>query len=342
MRQRRLESFKLLWDSNYWDPSARMPRRAAAIATCDEYQRKHSYLYVFRHACAPEFHDFMKHMLEHPCRTQHQEGQAIADICLCNVVRRQDSSLSLVQHVLDHGASPNRYQETGYTKDEPVSLAIRHGRLDTFQLLLSSGASIHGKRFGLGRDRILQIPIFAAATHMASHGPLLVLKCLDEGARINHTARIIDRSKPSLGTGSHRGALVPLPIYAYLAAITDWEPHPAAPKLGPIGGVKLWLDHGVTVAQNGIPIFDDDIQPRMGRRRLPILSLVCFVLLQRGIRRLRKDDFFEFIRFLAGLGSSHEQVLELRNMYHDIYLREGSIVRERWSAILLLLGCDEP
>ncbi|KAJ1333135.1 F-box-like domain-containing protein [Microdochium nivale] len=341
VRQRRLESFKLLWDSNYWNPWARLPKQYGGPESWYEGFEKVSYMFFFKQACAPGSYDFMKHMLEHPCTSQHYHGQAIADIYLRNVVQRQDCPLSLVQHVLDHGASPNRHQATGEKRDEPVSLAISHGRLDIMQLLLSSGASIHGKRFGQGRDRILHIPIFAAATRMASHGSQLVLKCLDEGSMVNHTAQIINKGTPRLGTNTRHGAPVPLPIYAYLAAITDWDPHPVAPKIGPIDGVRFWLDHGVTVADNGIPIFDDDI-PRMGHHKLPILSLVCFVLLQRGIRGLRNDNYFYFIKFLASLGSTHEQVLKLSKMYHDNYLRESSIVRERWSEVLLLLGCDKP
>lgn len=161
---------------------------------------------------------------------------------------------------------------------------------------------------------------------MATHGPGLVLECLKEGAMANHAARIIDTGRPRLHDRIRRGALVPLPIYAYLAAITDWELRQAAPKIGPIDGVKFWLEHGVTVAENGIPIFDNDISPCLVPGDFPVLSLVYFVLPRRGIRGLRKDSFFEFIKFLAGFGSPPEQILELRDMYHDIYLKASSIV----------------
>lgn len=138
-----------------------------------------------------------------------------------NVVRRPDAHLSLVQHALDHGASPVRCQARGGIQDEPVPLAVSHGRRDMLQLFLSEGPSIHGRRFGRGRDRVLQVPIFAAAAQMGSRGPQLVHDCLKEGAMVNHTARIIDMGRPLLRARVRRDALVPLLIYVYLAAITD-------------------------------------------------------------------------------------------------------------------------
>lgn len=104
VRQHRLESFKLLWDNDYWDPSVLWPtvraqREAEAAArllrqsapqppwrkALKERKERHEaspVVQLFEEVCKPESYYFRKHVLEQPCRTQHYMGQPIADICL--------------------------------------------------------------------------------------------------------------------------------------------------------------------------------------------------------------------------------------------------------------------
>ncbi|KAH7027954.1 uncharacterized protein B0I36DRAFT_433114 [Microdochium trichocladiopsis] len=352
IRQNRFESFQILWDRDYWDPTY-VQGRMHVLKNKRSGDIWSGTPKMFAEACRPASRHFMEYMLEHPCNSGHYMGQAVPDILLIKVLRRGDATASLVQYLLDHGADPHRCQATGGAQADPLALAIQHDQMDIFELLLARGASIHGKRFYQKADGILHIPIFTAAVKMASQGPQAVLRCVDSGSMVNHAAAVIARGRAQRGNGSQKKAFMPHPIYAYLYAIEDWDPEESS-TMTPVEGVKFWLELGVAIGKDARPVQNaravqepvsaqegelsqEAVRKPWARHDLTAKSLVFFLIQQRGLRRFESDGYFTLVKFLASLGSSRDEVLELRDMYNRCHHMESTVVNDRWQEVLRML-----
>ncbi|KAH7018018.1 uncharacterized protein B0I36DRAFT_335172 [Microdochium trichocladiopsis] len=359
LKKRLLRVFRMLWKKGCWSPktptwhygswrggtvffSPRVKTDNHWRLYCDYGCLEGAGMEMISLASTPACRPFMRTMLEYPSTSMHCGGVAIADLFLANILQRPDATFDLVHYVLDHGANPYRMQGTHHASSCPLVMAmLNRAEPEIFDLLLARGASIHGRRFHPGPDRPSHIPIFMAAHLMADLGleRSWMLKCLKHGAMINHTACILHQHRRGRGTDkTAQKHYIAFPIYAFLDSYSKWTLQPPSPKIGPIDGIKFWLDRGVVIGADGIP--DSGGTARPIYRGIMLRPLACFLIDKFGIGKLADDDFFAVIKYLAGFGVDSNHVLDMLRESHEEYLQASEVVQQRWEEVLGMVGFD--
>ncbi|RGP71695.1 ankyrin repeat-containing domain [Fusarium longipes] len=201
----------------------------------------------------------------------------------------------------------------------PLSAAIDTGRKDVVEMLLEEGADIHGSlecydpsRKGSKKQRLikyyrpLHIPIFAAASYMASTGSSEMLDlCLQHGADINQKGPALIYHDT---LGNH---FISTPLTTYLEGILKF---PVNTQLKPIDGIKYFLDRGAliqppkSVEGEEWPWFASGtwLDFQEGELCQP-LSMVEVLLGKWHLEKLRTPQFLETVKYLVSQGSGVER-----------------------------------
>ena len=190
--------------------------------------------------------------------------------------------LHLIRLLLDKGANPNHLRTLSHRSYIcPLSAAIMADSIETCQLLLERGASIHGPNVPkshstprVARFRALcHIPVFAAACQLPKTGTAMLQFCLDHGANINQMECRLGSHWPPQVLFSKYWVLPVTPLDALLESVDSWGSQFVHP---PVQGLAYMLFRGalsaVQFAQSDLPFFIPRLHAIRWHRNLDLLG----------------------------------------------------------------------
>lgn len=203
----------------------------------------------------------------------------------------------------------------------PLSAAIELGKADIVNMLIENGASINGivkrrpidstaiqhyypserknKRTQIEYRRPLDMPIFAAAKHMATRGSTEMLDlCLQHGADIN------TRSPASRRYNSRVDHFTTTPLMTYLECIPSF---PVQTGLDPVAGIKYFISNGAEVQRNEAVdrwYFGQTTWLNVSSLDQCVpLSMVEVLLYKWNLEKLHEPQLLDTIKYLIAQGS---------------------------------------
>ena len=214
--------------------------------------------------CLPRNVEFLQAYLQSALVDMYRPYQTDEVILPLIPAIKAGAPLHLIRLLLDKGANPNHLRTLGHRSYIcPLSAAIMADSIETCQLLLERGASIHGPNVSASHSTpkvarlraLFHIPVFAAACQLPKTGTAMLQFCLDHGANINQVeCRLGSNSRPQVLV--NKCWVLPMtPLDAFIESVESWGSQFAHP---PVQGLTYMLLCGALSAghlsQSDLPV----------------------------------------------------------------------------------------
>jgi len=214
----------------------------ALVNNCNIGVSQYQPWFLLRRLCRPSKWKLLTRLLDVVESSQNYLLKRQLDQTLILLIKFK-APLDLVKRVLDLGADPDSphaiHSYPSHSLVCPLSAAILHHSHTLFSLLLERGATIHGTDLRTTTRTPLHIPIFAAAHALPRYGPNMMRNCLENGADINHRARVTARNFWYNYSTT--------PVDVFLRSIKSSSSTNDSDRFAPEEGLQFMLDNGATL-----------------------------------------------------------------------------------------------